>query len=162
MSRVVERRSLVPQLNSTPTIKSVGVTFETGEATVTVETEEAIHGTMNVLLDGSNVPRLVRVVFGEPSKVSKIGTVVVSSGSNGILPEATYTHRNSTLSPFPPPVVHFAHSVLKDYDTTDIHVRGKNLEEGMYWMLVENGENKWNITLTRSNSTNLIGTAVVV
>ncbi|KAK2959019.1 hypothetical protein BLNAU_6035 [Blattamonas nauphoetae] len=151
--------ALVPQISSTPTIKFVDVSFDGEDATVTIETDEEIHGTMGVLLDGSNVPRLVHVSFGQLSKLSSIGTAVVSSGANGILPSATYAHRRSTLAPFPRPRVDSAESTLKDWNTTEIVLRGAHFDEGLYWTLVEKEGNEWNITLTRSDSTTLMGTA---
>ncbi|KAK2947806.1 hypothetical protein BLNAU_17226 [Blattamonas nauphoetae] len=152
---------LVPQIDplTIPTITSLDVTFDGDEATVRVGTTNSIKGTMNMLLDGSNVPRLVHVVFGDSTTSSNLGKAVVSSGANGLLPSATYTHRKSTLAPFPPPTVRTADATLKDWNTTEIVVKGVRLEEGSYWILVENEENEWNITLTRSNSTILIGTA---
>ncbi|KAK2962997.1 hypothetical protein BLNAU_2020 [Blattamonas nauphoetae] len=61
--------TLVRQISSNIAIKSVDVMFDGNDATVTVETNEAIKGTMSVLLDGSNVPRLVQVVFGSDSGI---------------------------------------------------------------------------------------------
>ncbi|KAK2949347.1 hypothetical protein BLNAU_15727 [Blattamonas nauphoetae] len=155
--------TLVPQLDPStiPTVKSVTVSYNGNEATVRVETTKPIKGTMAVLLNGSNVPRLVHVVFGDAKTLSNLGTAVVSSGANGILPSATYSHRKSTLAPFPVPTVRTADATLKDWNTTEIVLKGDRLEEGSYWMLVENGENEWNITLTRSDSTTLIGTATL-
>ncbi|KAK2955654.1 hypothetical protein BLNAU_9344 [Blattamonas nauphoetae] len=153
--------TLVPQVTS-PTIKSVDVSFDGSVATVTVETEEAIKGTMGVLLDGSNVPRLVYVVFGEPTKESRIGTAVVSSGANGILPDdTTYTNRTTSFATnfFPLPTIWTAASTLKAWNTTEIVLRGVSLSEGSYWMLVGKEETEWNITLIRSDSTTLTGTA---
>ncbi|KAK2953067.1 hypothetical protein BLNAU_12056 [Blattamonas nauphoetae] len=150
---------LVPQISSTPTIKSVDVTFDGDEATVTVETEEALIGTMGVLLDGSNVPRLVHVVFGGGTTLSKVGKGIVSSGANGILPSASYSYRKSALAPFPLPTVHSAESTLKDWNTTEIVMCGANLWEGSYWTLVKKENNTLNITLTRSDSKTLVGTA---
>ncbi|KAK2955435.1 hypothetical protein BLNAU_9663 [Blattamonas nauphoetae] len=151
----------IPQISQRHSVVSVDVLFVEGEATVTVETDEAIKGTMGVLLDGSNVPRLVHVVFGDPSKESRFGTAVVSSGAKGILPNADYSHRKSSITSnsFPPPTVHSAESALKDWNTTEIVVNGVQLEEGSYWMLVEKEKMKWNITLTRTDSTTLNGTA---
>ncbi|KAK2954855.1 hypothetical protein BLNAU_10185 [Blattamonas nauphoetae] len=153
--------SFVPQITSTPTVKDVTVTIDNHEATVVVETEEAISGTMSILLDGSNVPRLVHVVFGDSETPSTIGTVLVSSGENGILPIAAYAHRQSTLATnlFPPPTVQSADATLKDWNTTEIIVKGVSFGEGSYGMEVEKGGKKWNITLTRSNTTSLTGTA---
>ncbi|KAK2959861.1 hypothetical protein BLNAU_5058 [Blattamonas nauphoetae] len=150
---------LIPQISPTHTVKSVDVSFDGDEATVTVETKEAIKGTMNVLLNGSNVPRLVHAVFGDPSKESTVGTAVVSTGENGILPSAEYTLRKSTLAPFPPPTVHTADATLKDWSTTEIVLRGVSLEEGSYWMLVGKDGKDWNVTLTRSDWTTLTGAA---
>ncbi|KAK2950694.1 hypothetical protein BLNAU_14365 [Blattamonas nauphoetae] len=159
LSDSASNSDLVPQISFTPTIKSVDVSFDGDEATVTVETEEAIRGTMGLLLDGSNVPRLVHVVFGDRKTLSPVGKVFVSSGTNGVLPSASYSHRKSTLPPFPLPTVLSAESTLKDWKTTEIVVKGVRLEEGSYWMLVEKEGKKWNITLTRSDSMTLIGRA---
>ncbi|KAK2948008.1 hypothetical protein BLNAU_17044 [Blattamonas nauphoetae] len=155
--------TLVPHVTSTPTIKSVDVSFDGSIATVTVETEEAMKGTMGVLLDGSNVPRLVHVVFGKPWEESRIGRAVVSSGANGILPDdTTYTNRTTSFATdfFPPPTVRTADATLKDVRTIEIVLSGVSFsEEGSYWMLVGKEETEWNITLTRSDSTTLTGTA---
>ncbi|KAK2953266.1 hypothetical protein BLNAU_11729 [Blattamonas nauphoetae] len=154
--------TLFPHITSTPTIKSVDVSFDGSVATVTVETEEALRGTMGVLLDGSNVPRLVHVVFGKPWEESRIGTAVVSSGANGILPDdTTYTNRTCSFGStfFPIPTVWTADTTSKDWNTTEIVLRGVSLEEWSYWMLVGKEETAWNITLTRTDSTTLTGTA---
>ncbi|KAK2963463.1 hypothetical protein BLNAU_1505 [Blattamonas nauphoetae] len=152
--------SLVPQIDSIPTITSVDVSFGGSEATVTVETDFAIKGTLGVLLDGSNVPRLAHVVFGDSGISSKVGKATISSGPKGILPSATYTHRKSALAPFPPPTVRAAESsLMEDWNTTEIVVKGDRLGEGSYWMEVEKEGAKWNITLIFSDSTTLTGTA---
>ncbi|KAK2941365.1 hypothetical protein BLNAU_23722 [Blattamonas nauphoetae] len=153
--------TLVPRITSTPTIKSVDVSHDGDAATVTVETEEAIKGTMGVLLNGSNVPRLVHVVFGTPSEESRFGTAVVSSGAKGVLPNTKYSHHKSSFAAylFPPWTVHAAHATLKDWNTTEIILKGTCIEEGSYWMLVEKEGEKWNVTLTRSDSTTLTGTS---
>ncbi|KAK2961785.1 hypothetical protein BLNAU_3222 [Blattamonas nauphoetae] len=153
--------SRVPQIGTTPTVNSVVVTIDNSQATVVVETQEAIKGTLSVLLNGSIVPRLVHVVFGDKQTPSTVGTAVVSSGPNGILPSATYTpHKNSFATDlFPPPTVRTADAPLKDWNTTGIVVKGVSFWEGSYWMEVEKGEKKWNITLVRSDSRTLTGTA---
>ncbi|KAK2943033.1 hypothetical protein BLNAU_22044 [Blattamonas nauphoetae] len=153
---------LVPQIKSTPTIVDVDVSFSGSEATVTVETDIAIKGTLGVLLNGSNVPRLVHVVFGEPTVVSKVGTAVVSCGSNGILPiDTTYIEHKWALIPFPRPTFHSAVSTLKDWNTTEIVLSGVRIYEGKYWIIVEKDGKEWNITLTRTGSETdpLTGTA---
>ncbi|KAK2952848.1 hypothetical protein BLNAU_12169 [Blattamonas nauphoetae] len=153
--------TLVPQIDplTIPTITSLDVTFDGDEATVSVEATKSVKGTMAVLLDGSNVPRLVHVVFGDIRRTSNLGAAVVSSGANGILPSAAYTNRTSTLAPFPPPTVRTADASLKDLNMTEIVLKGVRLLEGSYWMLVEKGGHEWNITLTHSDVTTLIGTA---
>ncbi|KAK2954008.1 hypothetical protein BLNAU_11110 [Blattamonas nauphoetae] len=154
-----DNNNFVPQLNSTPTIKSVDISYDGDEATVTVETEESIRGTMGVLFNGSNVPRLVHVVFGNRRTDSTVGKCVVSSGVNGILPSATYIRRNTTLAPFPIPAIRTADAVLKDWNITEIVLSGVHLEEGSYSVLVAKESNTFNITLTRSCSRTLVGTA---
>ncbi|KAK2952953.1 hypothetical protein BLNAU_12129 [Blattamonas nauphoetae] len=125
--------TLIPQITSTPTIKSVDVCFDGSQATVMVEVDQAIKGTMGVLLSGSNVPRLVHVVFGKPWEESRFGTALVHSGANGILPNADYTLLNSSLATgfFIPPSVWIASAALKDWNTTEIVVKGMRLEEGV-------------------------------
>ncbi|KAK2946907.1 hypothetical protein BLNAU_18131 [Blattamonas nauphoetae] len=156
---------LIAQISSTPIIIEITISFDGDQAIVTVETDEAIQGTMNVLLDGSNVPRLVHVLFGDPSqltKVSKVGTAIVSSGTNGILPSAEYTLRNSTLTPFPPPTIQSVETTVNDWNTTEFELKGVRLEEGKYWMLIESKAKtvkEWNISLTLSESDTLTGSA---
>ncbi|KAK2961757.1 hypothetical protein BLNAU_3194 [Blattamonas nauphoetae] len=151
--------TFVPQIETVPTVRGVDITVEDDKATVVVETEEEINGTISILLKGSNVPRLVHVVFGDPETDTKFGTVVVSSGPDGILPDAPYTHYKWTLIPFPPPTVLTVDSSLEDWNTTEIVVSGVSLKTGTYRMEVENGEEKHIITLTRWNFTTLTGTA---
>ncbi|KAK2947883.1 hypothetical protein BLNAU_17208 [Blattamonas nauphoetae] len=161
-----EDRDLIPQVStySTTTIKSLDVSFNENEATVRVSTATSIIGTMNVLLDGSNVPRLVHVVFGDDSTSSNLGTAVVSSGENGVLPRADYVFRSAAVTGYRlgisfGPFIFEASSTPKDWNTTEIVVSGVNLREGSYWMLVEKDGIEVNVTLTRSDSTTLIGTA---
>ncbi|KAK2959449.1 hypothetical protein BLNAU_5498 [Blattamonas nauphoetae] len=153
--------TLVPQISPTPTIVDVDVSFSGSEATVTVETNIAIKGTLGVLLNGSNVPRLVHVIFGEPTVVSKVGTAVVSCGSNGVLPiDTTYTEHKWTLAPFPRPTIHALVSAeLEDSNSTKIVLSGVRFYEGEYWMIVEKDGNEWNISLTQSDSETLTGRA---
>ncbi|KAK2955923.1 hypothetical protein BLNAU_9083 [Blattamonas nauphoetae] len=158
------KSSLVPQIDSTLTIKSLDASFDENEATVIVVTEKAVNGTMSVLLDGSNVPRLVHVVFGSDTTSSNVGQAVVSSGENGILPKADYTPRKATIKDYSigislGPVIFDASSTLDGWSTSDIVVKGAVLKKGSYWMLIVKGEDEWNVTLTRSDSTTLTGTA---
>ncbi|KAK2953422.1 hypothetical protein BLNAU_11708 [Blattamonas nauphoetae] len=83
--------TLVPQL--TPDMKTdislLDVSMDGNKATITIRTTSAINGTMGILLEGSNVPRLVHVPFGTASSTSTIGTVEVSKGDYGVLPILT-------------------------------------------------------------------------
>ncbi|KAK2950740.1 hypothetical protein BLNAU_14411 [Blattamonas nauphoetae] len=57
-----DKSNLVPQLASTPEV-IVTVSFSGNTATVTATADPAVKGTMGILLNGSNVPRLVHVQF---------------------------------------------------------------------------------------------------
>ncbi|KAK2949354.1 hypothetical protein BLNAU_15734 [Blattamonas nauphoetae] len=156
--------TLVPQIDPSTnvTIMSFDVAFDENEATVSVTTTKPIKGTMAVLLDGSNVPRLVHVVFGDDTTTSNLGTAVVSSGENGILPRADYVFRSAAVTGyriFVGPFIFEASSTLDGLSTAEIVVKGANLEEGSYWMVIRKEEFERNIPLTLSNSTTLTGTA---
>ncbi|KAK2945732.1 hypothetical protein BLNAU_19345 [Blattamonas nauphoetae] len=155
--------TLIPQIDpTTNTTISVDVSFTENEAKVRVVTTESMKGTMNVLLDGSNVPRLVNVGFGDDTTPSNLGTAVVTSGPNGILPRADYAIRSAAVTGyriFVGPFISEASSSLKDWNTTEIVVSGANLKDGRYSILVEKDGNEVNVTLTRSDSTTLVGTA---
>ncbi|KAK2946218.1 hypothetical protein BLNAU_18820 [Blattamonas nauphoetae] len=159
MVQFCDSTSSGPTVFSIQVKQSVDVSSDGKETYVRVETEEAIKGTMGVLLDGSNVPRLVHVVFGDPSIESTVGTIIVSSGAKGVLPSATYTPLKSSLALFIPPSVRSADAALKDVNSAEIVLRGVSLEEGNYLMVVEKEETESTITLTHSDSTTLIGTA---
>ncbi|KAK2956350.1 hypothetical protein BLNAU_8717 [Blattamonas nauphoetae] len=116
---------------------------------------------MWLLLEGSNVPRLVCLQFGSASVLSLSGSAEVSSGANGILPEATYQFRSSSI-----PInylsslrVRSAQSTRKNVNTTEIVLHGIYFMSGSYSMLIRNGGNTFNISLTRSDSTTLVGEA---
>ncbi|KAK2941273.1 hypothetical protein BLNAU_23809 [Blattamonas nauphoetae] len=59
---------------------------------------------MSVLLEGSNVPRLIHIEFGTPSSSSKAGTAEVSTGTYGVLPVLAdgkkYTLQSAAISGF--------------------------------------------------------------
>ncbi|KAK2955668.1 hypothetical protein BLNAU_9358 [Blattamonas nauphoetae] len=153
---------LVPELSSTPTVE-VSVLISGDTATVTATAYPAVKGTMGILLKGSNVPRLVHVQFWSDSGASSTGTAVVSSGADGVLPPAEkYEHRSSSMATgsFPPTSLHAADSSLStDGNTAEIVLIGANLGEGSYSMLIRNGEDTFNISLTRNDSTTLVGEA---
>ncbi|KAK2960823.1 hypothetical protein BLNAU_4220 [Blattamonas nauphoetae] len=152
---------LVPQLTSTSTVSGATVLFSADKqtATVTVTTEQALSGTMGVLLDGSNVPRMVYVVFGTSSTVSRTATVTVSSGPDGVLPEATYVHRASAIPGNIPKQVHHTSTALTNANTTTITLSGYGLENGDYVMTVDNDGTEQNITLAWMDANTLSGSA---
>ncbi|KAK2961668.1 hypothetical protein BLNAU_3466 [Blattamonas nauphoetae] len=140
----------------------LSVSIDESYATVTVTTGQSISGTMGVLLDGSNVPRLVHVDFGSLTTHSNVGTITVSSGADGILPLADYVLRSAVIPEYitiPPPVAKSAETSLKDANTTTISLKMINKDSGTFWMVVEKGTEKWNIPLTHFDSETLTGTA---
>ncbi|KAK2944860.1 hypothetical protein BLNAU_20203 [Blattamonas nauphoetae] len=151
---------LIPQVTSAYKAETVSVSVSGGKATVTVKTDQAIKGLLRILIvNGSNIPRLVHVTFGQPQKLSYSGTVVDSGGAKGKIPYAKYIPHSSALSAFPPTTVHTAESPLKDSNSTEITLRGISLDKGSYWMLVKEGENEINVSLAWSDWTVLTGTA---
>ncbi|KAK2943473.1 hypothetical protein BLNAU_21609 [Blattamonas nauphoetae] len=162
-STEVSRTAAISPTTNT-TIKSIIVSFNDNTATVRVATAESILGTLGLLLDGSNVPRLIHVVFGDDASSSNLGTAVVSSGANGILHRADYAFRSAAVTGYRiiasiGPFIFEASSTLKRWNTTEIVMSGTNLEEGSYRTLVEKGGTEWNIPLTRIDSRTLTGTA---
>ncbi|KAK2941731.1 hypothetical protein BLNAU_23353 [Blattamonas nauphoetae] len=150
---------IVPHFEFTPTVEvSVSISGET--ATVTATASTGVNGTMGILLNGSNVPRLVHVPFGSSLETSTTGSAVVSSGANGVLKPATYSFRAWSVPSIYLSSLHAADSSLSaDGNTTRIVLGGMNLGEGSYSMLIRNGDDTFNISLTRSDSTTLVGSA---
>ncbi|KAK2941294.1 hypothetical protein BLNAU_23802 [Blattamonas nauphoetae] len=132
-------------ISSIVTITSLSIVFSETQAVVTVSTESAIEGSMGILLDGSNVPRLVHVVFGarplHPGQLKRLSPAIVG-------------HKISF-----PPFVTQSEATLLNPNTTEIVVRGEGLVAGSYWMEVWKGTTKWNISLEFEDSTTLKGTA---
>ncbi|KAK2942217.1 hypothetical protein BLNAU_22867 [Blattamonas nauphoetae] len=158
----VSDSSLVPQISSTISITSLSLVFGETQAVVTVTTESAIEGSMGILLDGSNVPRLVHVVFGSSSTPSSTAQATVSSGTNGMLPNATYLPRSVAVVGHIVTLLSFVNkteTTLLNPNTTEIVVRGEDLMTGSYWMEVWRESTKWNISLEWEDSTTLKGTA---
>ncbi|KAK2955638.1 hypothetical protein BLNAU_9328 [Blattamonas nauphoetae] len=155
-----DRSYLVRQLQFTPTVEvSVSISGET--ATVMATASTGVKGTMGILLNGSNVPRVVYIPFGSDSETSTTGTAEVSSGADGVLPPAAkYELRASSVPSVFLSSVHSAHSSLSaDGNTTEIVLKGINLGEGSYWMLIRKGDTTLNISLILSDSTTLVGEA---
>ncbi|KAK2953421.1 hypothetical protein BLNAU_11707 [Blattamonas nauphoetae] len=158
----VSNSNLIPQIASKVSISSMSVVFSGTQAIVTVSTDKVIKGSMKILLGGSNVPRLVHIVFGNGGATSSTGQATISSGANGILPNATYIPRSAVIVGHEIPLPSFiaqAEATLLDSNTTEIVVRGKDLLEGSYWMEVWDGSTKWNISLEWQDSSTLKGTA---
>ncbi|KAK2945482.1 hypothetical protein BLNAU_19611 [Blattamonas nauphoetae] len=151
--------TLVPQITSTPTVETCTVTISGNEAVVEVKTKEVIGGVMGILLEGCLVPRLVFVQFDINGANSSIGTATVSSGADGILPPATYKRLSHTLRGDIAPQVVSASAILSDVNTTTITVKGVSLDEGSYSMRIQKGSNTFNISLSRTDSTTLVGYA---
>ncbi|KAK2959634.1 hypothetical protein BLNAU_5412 [Blattamonas nauphoetae] len=126
LTGTVSNSNLIPQIASKVSISSMSVVFSETQAVVTVSTESAIKGSMKILLDGSNVPRLVHVVFGSEGATSSTGQATVSSGANGMLPNATYFPRSAAIVGYDIPLPSFiaqAEATLLDSNTTEIVVR---------------------------------------
>ncbi|KAK2944522.1 hypothetical protein BLNAU_20571 [Blattamonas nauphoetae] len=151
--------TLVPQITSTPTVEACTVTFSGNDALVEIRTKEVIGGVMGVLLEGCLVPRLVFVEFDGNGENSTTGRATVSSGADGILPSAEYTLRSFVLPGDLGFQVFSASAILKDVNTTTITLKGASLDEGSYWMCVQEGSNTMNISLSRTDSTTLVGEA---
>ncbi|KAK2944544.1 hypothetical protein BLNAU_20550 [Blattamonas nauphoetae] len=155
---------LIPQISSTISITSLSIVISETQAVVTVSTESAIEGSMGILLDGSNVPRLVHVVFGSSSTPSSTAQATVSSGANGMLPNATYLPRSAAIVGHIVTLLSFVNkteTTLLNPNTTEIVVRGEDLMTGSYWMEVWRESTKWNISLEWEDSTTLKGTAAL-
>ncbi|KAK2942779.1 hypothetical protein BLNAU_22297 [Blattamonas nauphoetae] len=159
-SELVETNAVVysDSSSSAPTI-TVHVTTNAVDATVEATSDIPIAGTVGILLAGSNVPRLVQVVFGVKTATATTGSVTVSSGANGILPPATYTVRSSSYIPYPRPTIKSAESARKDENTTKITLNGVAMDEGSYSMQLSRGGQTWNVSLIWEGSKKLTGTA---
>ncbi|KAK2948777.1 hypothetical protein BLNAU_16312 [Blattamonas nauphoetae] len=150
---------LVPQISSTPTIVSVDVTIEGKTAKVTVTTKESISGKMGVLLSGSNVPRLVHVVFGNAEGVTRTGTVQVSTGDFGIYPSWQYTHLSSAILGGAAAHVYQVECTPVDHNIVRFRLKGCSLQAGSYFMEVKSLDHQLNLSLSLSDSFSLIGQA---
>ncbi|KAK2943856.1 hypothetical protein BLNAU_21203 [Blattamonas nauphoetae] len=151
--------TLVSQITSKPTVEACTVTINGNVASVKVRTKEVIGGAMGVLLEGCLVPRLVFVVFDASGHNSSIGIATVSSGTDGIHPEAEYKLRSFVLPGEVQPQLFSATAIPKDANTTTITVKGVTLLEGSYSMLVQSNGLQVNISLSRTDSQTLVGDA---
>ncbi|KAK2950880.1 hypothetical protein BLNAU_14182 [Blattamonas nauphoetae] len=81
--------SLIPQLvaNDGLFVTAFSMKWETSKCVVDVELSSSVVGTMGVLLEGGNVPRLIHVPFGSPETPSNVGKTEVSVGAQGVLPD---------------------------------------------------------------------------
>ncbi|KAK2946946.1 hypothetical protein BLNAU_18104 [Blattamonas nauphoetae] len=80
--------SLIPQLVSNDGLFMIAISLnsENGKCLVEVELSSEMVGSMGVLLEGGNVPRLIHVPFGSAETPSSFGTIEVSVGVKGLLP----------------------------------------------------------------------------
>ncbi|KAK2948060.1 hypothetical protein BLNAU_17007 [Blattamonas nauphoetae] len=140
---------------------TVDVSISGDTATVTATVNTGVKGTMGILLEGSNVPRLVHVPFGSETETSTTGSATVSSGVNGILPPAAkYELRAWSVPTVYLTGIEYTRTTLsEDGNIAKIVLIGMNFDEGSYSMLIRNGGNTFNISLTRSNWTTLVGEA---
>ncbi|KAK2958474.1 hypothetical protein BLNAU_6508 [Blattamonas nauphoetae] len=98
--------ALVPQVGSDKKafILSMDLSMGVNKALITIRTTIALNRYMGVLLEGSNVPRLVFVHFGMPPSSYTFGRASLSIGPNGLLPflpnGASYTPRSVSIPGF--------------------------------------------------------------
>ncbi|KAK2960737.1 hypothetical protein BLNAU_4392 [Blattamonas nauphoetae] len=81
--------SLIPQLetNTGLFITAFSMKLESSKCVVDMTLSASVVGTMGVLLEGGNVPRLIHVPFGSTGSPSSTGTTEVSVGAEGVLPD---------------------------------------------------------------------------
>ncbi|KAK2944561.1 hypothetical protein BLNAU_20515 [Blattamonas nauphoetae] len=158
----VEDSTLVPQLTEEQKtgISSFGVSMGEDTATITIRTTEEVKGTMGVLLEGSNVPRLVHVSFGTTDTKSSTGTVEVSIGLEGVLPflsdEKSYTIRTASIPGWSIDASILSVSVeLKGTSEASFELTGCLQKTGTYSMKVKDSENN-NFTISLSLSSDLL------
>ncbi|KAK2950444.1 hypothetical protein BLNAU_14562 [Blattamonas nauphoetae] len=153
-------RSLIPLVEKGTTIVGKSVTVTDNVATIEVETEKKMSGTMAVLLRGPKVPRLVFIEFAD----STIGSGTETVGAGQILPAGTDFEVKTVVMPgwtfdnF----VFGGSSTLLDVNTTELTLNGVGLQEGNYWMLIRDGSSSSSdieVSLTLSGTTTLTGTA---
>ncbi|KAK2950083.1 hypothetical protein BLNAU_15005 [Blattamonas nauphoetae] len=153
---------LVPEIQSTPDISDIDIQFDEEHevAVVSVTASEAIRGTMGILLNGCIVPRLIHVVFGTDTGLSQTGSAVVSSGPNGILPNAEYQVLNHSFAAvFLPPRLEHCVCSLHDAYSCLVILTGSSLMEGDYQMKFKKGQDgeEKEIALTWVNASTLHG-----
>ncbi|KAK2950580.1 hypothetical protein BLNAU_14472 [Blattamonas nauphoetae] len=125
-------------------------------ATVTITTTKAVKGTMGVLLEGSNVPRLVHIDFGTADTGSSTGTVEVSIGTQGVLPilseGKSYTIRSASIPGWSigPPILSVS-TKLEGTSEASFELTGYLLKTGTYSMKVKDSDqNNFTISLSLS------------
>ncbi|KAK2954062.1 hypothetical protein BLNAU_11025 [Blattamonas nauphoetae] len=157
---------LVPQLTEEQKtgISSFEVSMGEDTATITIRTTKEMKGTMGVLLEGSNVPRLVHVSFGTADMESSTGTVEVSIGLEGVLPiiseGKSYTIRSASIPGWS--IDASILSVFAELEVTSeasFELTGRLLKTGTYLMKVKDSEdNNFAISLSLSSGS-LTGTS---
>ncbi|KAK2946123.1 hypothetical protein BLNAU_18965 [Blattamonas nauphoetae] len=154
--------NLIPQLTEEQKtdISSFEVLMGEDTATITVITTTEVKGTMGILLEGSNVPRLVHMEFGTTDTVSSTGTVHVSVGPQGVLPILnggdSYTNRSWSFAGnlFPPTIISLD-SRLEGTREASFELTGCLLRSGTYSMNVKDSEEN-TVTISLSLSSDLL------
>ncbi|KAK2961624.1 hypothetical protein BLNAU_3422 [Blattamonas nauphoetae] len=67
-------------------IKRVDLSYTENSVKMTIIANDALLGSMTVLLDGANAPRLIQVPFGQDTTPSTTGEVEITTGSSSFLP----------------------------------------------------------------------------
>ncbi|KAK2963832.1 hypothetical protein BLNAU_1401 [Blattamonas nauphoetae] len=78
--------SWVPQVSRKTAIRQVRISSTENAMKMKITANDALLGSMSVLLDGANVARLVHVRFGQSSTANTTGEVEVATGSSSFLP----------------------------------------------------------------------------
>ncbi|KAK2952865.1 hypothetical protein BLNAU_12186 [Blattamonas nauphoetae] len=163
-----DSNNLLTQTEGTNTLKAVDVSFneDTDEATVQVIFGEKVYVELDLLLEGSSVPRLIRMLIGVYRDESCVGTAVFSSGPDGVLPVDDYTVRSALIAKNRltieiGSIVVNASVTFDGSHTTEIVLWGANFEEGSYTMVLYDWDRRMevNVSMTRVDSTTLKGTA---
>ncbi|KAK2945766.1 hypothetical protein BLNAU_19322 [Blattamonas nauphoetae] len=85
-SRGNSSSSWVPQVSRKTAIRQVRISSTENAMKMKITANDALLGSMSVLLDGANVARLVHVRFGQSSTANTTGEVEVATGSSSFLP----------------------------------------------------------------------------
>ncbi|KAK2951633.1 hypothetical protein BLNAU_13372 [Blattamonas nauphoetae] len=82
----------IPQVSQKTTIKRVDISYTENSVKMTIIANDALLGSMTVLLDGANAPRLVQVPFGHNTTPNTTDEVEVATDSSSFLPSNVAFH----------------------------------------------------------------------